>query len=125
MSHQPQKPTRWKQMSWGSRLVALPVWGYRLFISPWLPPSCRYRPTCSEYALEALKLHGPIKGGYLTTRRLMRCHPFGGHGYDPVPGSETSGASAHHNHSCGHVHAHADAEHTQTNNNPASQGTPL
>lgn len=125
MSHPSKKPTRWQQMSWGSRLVALPVWGYRLFISPWLPPSCRYRPTCSEYALEALKLHGPIKGGYLTTRRLMRCHPFGGHGYDPVPGSETTGEkSRHHNHSCGHAHAHLDAQ-VQTNNNPASQGTPL
>ena len=122
MSRHPHKPNRWKEMSWGSRLVALPVWGYRLLISPWLPPSCRYQPTCSQYALEALKLHGPFKGGYLTARRLLRCHPFGSHGYDPVPGSDTSDGPHHPSSSCGHAHAHP---HTHKDNNPASQGTPL
>lgn len=50
-----------------------------------LPPSCRFTPTCSAYALEALQRHGPFKGSYLTIRRLLRCHPWGGSGYDPVP----------------------------------------
>jgi len=58
---------------------------YQKFISPLTPPSCRYTPTCSQYAIEALKKHGPIKGLWLTIRRLLRCHPWGGHGYDPVP----------------------------------------
>ena len=50
-----------------------------------LPPSCRYTPSCSHYAIEALEKHGAIKGGWLAAKRLMRCHPWGGHGYDPVP----------------------------------------
>ncbi len=58
---------------------------YQLFISPLTPPSCRFTPTCSQYGLEAFKKHGPIKGLYLTTRRILRCHPWGGSGYDPVP----------------------------------------
>ena len=65
-------------------LIAL-VRFYQLFISPLLPPSCRYTPTCSQYALEALRRYGPIKGGWLALRRILRCHPFGGSGYDPVP----------------------------------------
>ncbi|HQH40871.1 MAG TPA: membrane protein insertion efficiency factor YidD [Bacteroidales bacterium] len=58
---------------------------YRHAISPLKPPSCRFTPTCSEYAVEALKKHGPFKGLYLAVRRVLRCHPWGGHGYDPVP----------------------------------------
>ena len=58
---------------------------YRNCISPFTPPSCRFTPTCSQYAIEALKKHGPFKGMYLTIRRLLRCHPWGGSGYDPVP----------------------------------------
>jgi putative membrane protein insertion efficiency factor len=58
---------------------------YQVCISPLKPPSCRFTPTCSQYAIEALRKHGPIKGSYLTVRRLLRCHPWGGSGYDPVP----------------------------------------
>lgn len=58
---------------------------YQLCISPLTPPACRYTPTCSQYALEALRKYGPLKGGWLTLRRLARCHPWGGSGYDPVP----------------------------------------
>ena len=58
---------------------------YRKGISPLTPPACRYSPTCSAYAEEAIKKHGAGKGGWLALRRLLRCHPFGGKGYDPVP----------------------------------------
>lgn len=60
--------------------------GYQLLISPVLPPSCRYLPSCSDYAIEALARHGALRGGGLALRRLARCHPWGGRGYDPVPG---------------------------------------
>jgi putative membrane protein insertion efficiency factor len=62
---------------------------YRAAVSPWLPPACRYRPTCSAYAQEALAAHGPLRGGRLVLRRLLSCHPWGGHGYDPVPPART------------------------------------
>lgn len=58
---------------------------YQGAISPYLPPSCRYTPTCSAYGIEALKKHGPVKGGWLTIKRVLSCHPWGGSGYDPVP----------------------------------------
>lgn len=58
---------------------------YRLVISPWLPFACRYQPTCSEYSKEAFERYGVIKGLYLTMRRVTRCHPWGGSGYNPVP----------------------------------------
>ena len=58
---------------------------YQVAISPMLPPRCRYTPTCSQYAVEALQKHGACKGSMLTLRRVCRCHPFGGSGYDPVP----------------------------------------
>ena len=58
---------------------------YRNFVSPYTPPSCRYTPTCSAYALEALKKHGFFKGSLLALRRILSCHPWGGGGYDPVP----------------------------------------
>lgn len=66
-------------------IISLPIHFYRLAISPMLPVSCRYTPTCSQYALEALKIHGPIKGSWLAIKRICRCHPWGGCGYDPVP----------------------------------------
>jgi putative membrane protein insertion efficiency factor len=58
---------------------------YQLLLSPILPPRCRYLPSCSDYALEALERHGALRGLWLTLRRLSRCHPWGGSGYDPVP----------------------------------------
>ncbi|MBE6313070.1 MAG: membrane protein insertion efficiency factor YidD [Bacteroidales bacterium] len=58
---------------------------YRRSISPMLPPSCRYTPTCSQYAQEAIRKYGPFKGLWLAVKRICRCHPWGGHGYDPVP----------------------------------------
>lgn len=58
---------------------------YQLAISPWMGSNCRYQPTCSSYMIEALKEHGLLKGLWLGTKRIGRCHPWGGHGYDPVP----------------------------------------
>jgi len=58
---------------------------YKMLISPILPPSCRYTPTCSEYGIQAIRKHGPFKGGWLTIKRIASCHPWGGSGYDPVP----------------------------------------
>lgn len=68
-----------------ARLVALPIRAYRLLFSPWVGHNCRYQPTCSAYALECLERHGAWQGGWLTLRRLARCHPWGASGYDPVP----------------------------------------
>lgn len=58
---------------------------YQYTISPLLGPSCRFHPTCSQYGIEAFRKYGFFKGFYLTTRRILRCHPWGGHGHDPVP----------------------------------------
>ena len=58
---------------------------YQWIISPWLGSKCRYTPTCSQYGIEALKKHGIFKGSWLTIKRISRCHPWGGHGHDPVP----------------------------------------
>ena len=58
---------------------------YKRYISPLLPPSCRYLPTCSEYAMQAIEKYGPWKGGWLALKRILRCHPFHKGGYDPVP----------------------------------------
>jgi putative membrane protein insertion efficiency factor len=66
-------------------ILSLPVRGYRLLFSPWVGFNCRYHPTCSAYALEALDRHGALRGGWLTLRRLARCHPLGGSGIDNVP----------------------------------------
>ena len=71
-----------------AHILALPVRAYRLLLSPWVGHGCRYQPTCSAYALEALQRHGAFKGGYLAARRVLSCHPLGGHGYDPVPGAD-------------------------------------
>ncbi len=66
-------------------VLSLPVRGYRLIFSPLVGFNCRYQPTCSAYALEALEKHGAIKGGWLALHRILRCNPWGQCGYDPVP----------------------------------------
>ena len=71
-----------KSLGW---LLMLPIRFYRKFISPLTPPSCRFVPTCSQYAIEAITKHGPFKGGWLALKRILRCRPGGGSGYDPVP----------------------------------------
>ena len=68
-----------------SKIMLALIWFYRHGISPLKPPSCRYTPTCSQYAVEAIKKYGPFKGGWLAFKRILRCNPFGGSGYDPVP----------------------------------------
>ncbi len=75
-------------MSPGAWLLSLPVRAYRLLLSPWVGHGCRFQPTCSVYALDALERHGAIRGGWLALRRILRCNPWGGSGYDPVPGSD-------------------------------------
>lgn len=62
---------------------------YQIFISPLCPGVCRYQPTCSQYTIEAIKTHGVLKGIWLGFKRICRCHPWGGSGYDPVPAKET------------------------------------
>lgn len=71
-----------KALSW---ILILPIRLYQILISPMLPAACRFTPTCSQYAVEALRRHGPLKGGWLAVKRICRCHPWGGSGYDPVP----------------------------------------
>lgn len=68
-----------------SNILILPIRFYQRCISPMFPPACRYVPTCSQYAVEAIKKHGPLKGLWLSIKRICRCHPWGGSGYDPVP----------------------------------------
>ena len=70
---------------WPRRLVAMPVRAYRFFLSPWLGSACRFEPTCSHYALDALDRHGAGAGAYLAAHRLLRCHPWCEGGLDPVP----------------------------------------
>ncbi len=66
-------------------LLLLPIKGYRMLVSPLLPPSCRYTPSCSVYSIDAITKHGPLKGTWLAIKRISSCHPWGGSGYDPVP----------------------------------------
>jgi uncharacterized protein len=68
-----------------ARLLMIPIEGYRRFISPMLPPRCRFAPSCSEYALTAIAEHGALRGLWLAVARIARCHPFNPGGYDPVP----------------------------------------
>ena len=68
-----------------ARLLLTPVYIYRYFISPLLGVKCRFAPTCSAYTIEAVEKHGALRGGWLAVKRIGRCHPFGGSGYDPVP----------------------------------------
>ncbi|MFT4544818.1 MAG: putative membrane protein insertion efficiency factor [Bacteroidia bacterium] len=66
-------------------ILILPIRFYQGVISPWLPPTCRYTPTCSSYAIKAIEIHGPLKGSWFAAKRILSCHPWGGHGYDSVP----------------------------------------
>ena len=66
-------------------LLRVAIRAYQLLVAPLLPPACRYLPTCSHYADQAIAAHGPLRGGLLAVGRLCRCHPWGGSGYDPVP----------------------------------------
>lgn len=68
-----------------SMLLLAPIYFYRHCISPLTPPTCRFTPTCSAYAIQAIRRHGPVLGLYLSIKRILRCHPWGGSGYDPVP----------------------------------------
>ncbi len=80
---------------------------YQLLLSPVLPASCRFAPTCSAYGIEAIRRHGALRGGWLAMRRVARCHPWGGSGYDPVPESRVPS----HGPLCGSAnHAHGSAD---------------
>jgi putative membrane protein insertion efficiency factor len=68
-----------------AKLLMALVRGYQLFVSPLLPPACRFHPSCSRYAMDALREHGALRGSWLALRRLLKCHPFHPGGYDPVP----------------------------------------
>lgn len=68
-----------------SFLLIIPIKIYQTIISPLLGPSCRFTPTCSQYAVEAIQKYGPFKGSWLSFKRILKCHPWGGSGYDPVP----------------------------------------
>ena len=70
---------------WPRRVLAWPVRAYRFFLSPWLGSACRFEPTCSRYALDALEQHGAATGSYFAARRVLRCHPWCDGGLDPVP----------------------------------------
>lgn len=78
------------------RILALPLRGYQRWISRWKPPMCRFTPTCSQYAIEALETHGVARGTLRASWRLLRCHPFARGGYDPVPGGASESARAKH-----------------------------
>lgn len=69
-------------------VIIVAIRGYQMVVSPWLPATCRHEPSCSEYALTAVRRFGAIRGSWLCVRRLLRCHPLGTCGYDPVPGRE-------------------------------------
>lgn len=84
-----------ERASVAARVLMVPIAGYRRFISPFIAPRCRFAPSCSEYALEALRVHGAVRGLWLTVRRLARCHPFHPGGYDPVPAAFTPRGKAH------------------------------
>jgi putative membrane protein insertion efficiency factor len=74
----------WKSESLAARMAVALIRGYQLVIRPLLSGSCRYLPTCSEYAVEAVLTHGAVRGGWMGLKRILRCHPFGGSGLDPV-----------------------------------------
>lgn len=76
------------------RILIGAVRAYQLMISPWTPATCRFTPTCSSYAIEAIERHGALRGAWLAAKRIGRCHPWGGFGYDPVPPHTHEGPEA-------------------------------
>ncbi|HKY93876.1 MAG TPA: membrane protein insertion efficiency factor YidD [Kiloniellales bacterium] len=94
-------------------LLSLLVWGWRLLFAPLVGPGCRFQPTCSAYALDALRQHGALSGSLLTLRRLARCHPWGGAGYDPVPEAVRPGRKT-----CHHGHLPAASMHGRASTEP-------
>jgi putative membrane protein insertion efficiency factor len=80
-------------MRWTTRLGVAAVHAYQLVLSPFLGGSCRFEPSCSHYAIAAISQHGLRRGGWLAVRRILKCHPFGPHGLDPVPGDSRSARS--------------------------------
>ena len=78
-------------MTFYERVIRFGHRAYKLTLSPWIGRQCRYLPTCSDYAAEALIEHGPLRGGWLAARRLCSCHPWGGSGFDPVPSASERG----------------------------------
>ncbi len=85
VSREEQRDDSRRRSSIGALLLRAPIRFYQLAVSPLLPPACRYYPTCSNYALEAIAKHGAAKGGWLAVRRIARCYPFKPGGFDPVP----------------------------------------
>ena len=79
--------------------LKLLIKGYQLLISPFLAGNCRFEPTCSSYALDALDHHGPFRGVWLAIKRILRCHPLGGYGYDPIPETNRLSSNGCHPHS--------------------------
>lgn len=77
------------------RLLILPIRLYKLCLSPFLPPSCRFYPSCSTYAIQAIETHGPVRGLWLATRRILRCHPGSSGGFDPVPAPTVNRTATH------------------------------
>ena len=98
-------------MSPGGLLLSGLIRAYQLLLSPVLPASCRFTPSCSAYGLEAIRSHGALAGGWLTVRRIARCHPWGGSGYDPVPENRSITNHSSHGPLCGSAdHAHSSAD---------------
>jgi putative membrane protein insertion efficiency factor len=88
-----------------SGLMITTIKAYRLLISPWFGAACRFTPSCSSYTQEAILRHGPVRGVWLGARRIARCHPWGGSGYDPVPAPRhASPAQATHICDAHHIH---------------------
>lgn len=94
----PYKRNFFSRITGGLMIVFIRIYQYTL--SPLFGPACRYTPSCSQYGLEAIRRHGPIRGGWLTIKRIGRCNPWGGHGHDPVPERITRDAHA----ACAHKH---------------------
>ncbi len=90
----PGEQSATSSMTLAGRVLALPIIAYRRWVSPGLPARCRFYPSCSAYALEAIARHGALRGIWLAIRRIGRCHPFHPGGYDPVPGARTDATGA-------------------------------